>query len=1037
MPLFRQASTLTSRCLPVAAVLAASALTGAARAVDFNREIRPILSQHCFSCHGFDETTRKAGLRLDTPQGATTPAKSGQRAVVPGAAAKSELFVRITTHDPDDLMPPAKHEKPLSQHQIDLLQQWINEGAPYARHWAFELPRKPPPPAAAQPGWERNAVDAFVLHQLGVEKLHPSPEADKATLLRRVTLDLTGIPPSLPELDAFLSDTSPLAFERAVDRLLASPRFGERMAVDWLDAARYADTNGYFGDKTRSAWPWRQWVIEAFNRNLSFDQFTVAQLAGDLLPGPTRDQLIATGFHRNSMANNESGIIDEEYRVETIVDRIDTTATTWMGLTIGCAQCHDHKFDPISQKDYYQLFAFFNNTPEKGLIKDESPPPVISVPSPAQTAELLRLKQALASAEAAFAPFSGRLKEEISRWEKAASPDIANPVTDVPLVAFDFEAGPKNSSFREIGEGSLLYQKGILGMGARFDATKHLEGPRNLPLAHDRPWTIALWAKTSESLAGLLSKSEANDQRRGIEIIWQKGRLLIHLTHRWGVDAIEVLTREPLGKKSWIHLALSYDGSGKAAGLRLFANGEDVPLQVNRDTLSGTLINAAPLLLGRRDSGLGYYGELDEFRVIGRAISQSEANRWFWSERLRGILSTPAKDRSAAEVKVLADYYVDRHAQADLRLPYQEVAKAKTRLADMSATIPTALVMQELPKPRKTQILMRGVYDQPGDAVTADIPAALGPLPADMPRNRLGLARWLVSPENPLTARVIANRLWQQCFGEGLVRTVNDFGAQGELPTHPELLDWLAVEFMSSGWDVKHLLRQIVTSATYRQSSRASPQLLNRDPENRLLARGPRFRLPAEMLRDQALAVSGLLENQLGGPSVKPFQPPGLWEAVSYNGDESYIPDTGAGLWRRSLYTFWKRQAPPPATLAFDGPTREKCTIRRARTNTPLQALVLLNDETYIATAAALATAALASVPDEPGRIHHIFRRITSRLPQGDETAVLQTLLDQQRYRFSSDPSAARQVSGTGPEHAAWTVLAHTLLNLDEAITRR
>jgi hypothetical protein len=1030
--------------LPIRTLLAATLAGGgawSAAAVDFNREIRPILSEHCFSCHGFDEQNRKAGLRLDTREGATAAAESGAAAVVPGDVAKSELLARISAKNADDLMPPVKHEKPLSERQKGLLRQWVSEGAPYARHWSFEPPRRAMPPRSPWPGQTRNEIDEFVHERLAAEQLTPAAEADRATLLRRVTLDLTGLPPTLAELDAFLADGSPSAYERVVERLLQSPAYGERMAVEWLDAARYADTNGYFGDKTRSAWPWRQWVIEAFNRNLPFDQFTVEQLAGDLLPKPTRDQLVATGFHRNSMANNESGIIDEEYRVEAVVDRIDTTATTWLGLTVGCAQCHDHKFDPISQKEYYQLFAFFNNTPEKGLIKDETPPPVIEVPSAAQTDAMTRARQGLAEAERALAPRRAGLQRQIGEWEKAAAEELADPIGDHSLARWSFDDRESNASFREVGQGTLEYQKGILALGAKFDATKHLEGPRNLPLAHDQPWTVGVWTRTTGSLAGLFSKCDEDDKKRGVEVIWQKGRILIHLTHRWGADAIEVSSKEPVKGKSWIHLVLSYDGSGKAAGVRLFANGEAVPLQVNRDTLSGSILNNQAFLLGRRDAGLGYYGEMDEFRVIGRSVSTEEVKRWFWTERLRGIMATPAKGRAVADAKVVADYFVARHAPAEVRALYEAVDTAKEKMAELRATIPTALVMEDQEKPRATHVLMRGVYDQAGEKVEAEVPAALGAMAAGLPKNRLGLARWLVAPDNPLTARVTVNRLWQQCFGEGLVRTPNDFGAQGELPTHSELLDWLAVEFVDHGWDTKALLRRIVTSATYRQSSRATLALLERDPDNRLLARGPRFRMPAEMLRDQALAASGLLVRQLGGPSVKPFQPPGLWEAVSYNGDETYVPDRGEGLWRRSLYTFWKRQAPPPATLAFDGPTREKCTIRRPRTNTPLQALVLLNDETYMAASVALAAGVMAGNVEKTSRVEALFRLVTGRTPEAEEMAMLEKLLDQQLYRFADDEQAARQVaqstSSDATERAALTVVAHTLLNLDEAISRR
>lgn len=993
-------------------------------ALDFNLEIRPILSEHCFRCHGFDEPARKGRLRLDTREGATQAAKSGAAAVTPGIPDKSELIHRITTADNDDLMPPPKDGKPLTTKQISLLKQWVAEGAPYARHWSFEPPKSHPVPVPAKRNWARNPIDSFVLSQLETASVTPAPEADRATLLRRVTLDLTGVPPSLAELDAFIHDSSPGAYEAAVDRLLASPRYGERMAVDWLDAARYADTNGYFGDKTRSAWPWREWVVHAFNRNEPFDQFTIEQLAGDLLPKPTRDQLIATGFHRNSMANNESGIIDEEYRVETIVDRLDATASTWMGLTIGCAQCHDHKFDPISQKDYYQLFAFFNNTPESGLAKAETPPPVIEVPSSADQARLLKIKAARTQAEAKFAPLEPDLKRQQADWESRAQAELHHPFQAESALFWPFDEKPAIPLFHEAGAGSLIYEKGIAGTSAKFDGTKYFEGPSSLPFETQKPGSIAFWIKTDGSLSGILSKIEPTQERKGFEMIWQKGRVQINLVHRWGASAIEAVTRDPLDTKNWHHLILNCDGTGRAAGLQLLVDGLPVALEIRRDTLDGSIANRVPLLLGRRDSGLGFYGSLDEFRILAHTVTEEQARQWFWSERLTGIITTPSNQRSAADAALLRDYHTTHHAPAESRAAYEAVKHTTEQEALLRAAIPTALVMRELPQPRESHILMRGQYDSPGAAVQADVPSSLAPLPAGAPRNRLGLAQWLVSPQNPLTSRVIVNRLWQQCFGEGLVRSVNDFGSQGEPPTHPALLDWLALRLIRNGWDIKATLRLIVTSSTYRQSSRATADLLQRDPENRLLARGPRFRMSAEMLRDQALAVSGLLVDRVGGPSVRPMQPPGLWEAVSYNGEESYLPDMGEGLWRRTLYTFWKRQAPPPATLAFDGPTREKCNIRRARTNTPLQALVLLNDETFMEAARALASAALRLTGSTPQRLSVLFRTVTSRMPENEEVTALETLLRKQMQRGAT-------------EQEAWQLAAHAILNLDEAITRR
>ncbi len=1049
----------------------------AERALDFNRDVRPILSENCFRCHGFDEKARKARLRLDTPEGAMHPAKSGAVAVVPFKPADSELVKRITSTEPDDLMPPEKSDKKLSAAQIETLRRWVAEGAKYARHWAFEPPVPVAPPAVRQKDWPLNDIDPFVLQRLEREGLQPSPEAGPARWLRRVSLDLTGLPPTPEEVRRFekeIQDTKiqdgkiqdarsegrssgsyilkscilksstlqSSVYSRWADKLLESPHFGERLALDWLDTARYADTNGYFGDHPRQVWAWRDWVIEAFNRNLPFDQFTIEQLAGDLLPNPTRDQLVATGFQRNCMSNNESGIIDEEYRVEYVIDRLNTAAATWMGVTVGCAQCHDHKYDPLTQKEFYQMFAFFNSTSDTGLITKDSPPPTIEVPTPEQQAEVERLGVALKAAEQGVAPLAAGLQKSMAEWEKTALPGLA-PLPANPLAFYDFNDHLGDA--KGLGT-TIAFVPGINGSAIKLDATQHVEAA--LPSWNaDGPWSVAVWLKPEGPLSCVWSKIGPVEPRRGVEVIWQKGRLQVNLVHQWSVNAIEAVTRNAVTDKAWHQAIVSYDGSGKAAGLQVLLDGQPVSLTINRDTLGGTIGNAEPLRIGRRDAGMGFHGLLDEFRVLSRVTSPGEAAAWFESERVRGVLATASAKRGQEEQALLRSYYLRHHAQPPLRAAYERLAQAKEREQAARAAISLALVMQDLPHPRDTHVLLRGQYDHPGDAVEPGVPAVFPAMPADAPRNRLGFARWLVGPGNPLTARVAVNRLWQMCFGEGLVRTPNDFGTQGEPPTHPELLDALALRFVSSGWDVKAMLRLIVLSATYRQSSAASAELMQRDPENRLLARGPRFRLPAELIRDQALAVSGLLSPRVGGPSSRPWQPPGLWEAVSYNGEETYVPDSGDGLWRRSLYTYWKRQAPPPALMSFDAPTREKCTVRRARTNTPLQALVLLNDDTCVIAARALASRTLQGTGTDDDRLRTMFQRVTSRLPEPRELALLQGLIERQRDLFNKDKGAAEKLLGVGDlsfgatsgpiELAAWANVAQTLLNLDEAIVRR
>ena len=1019
--------------------------------VSFNHQIRPIFSEHCFACHGPDEKARKAGLRLDVRESALKPAKSGAVAIVPGAPARSELVARITATDESERMPPAKSHQKLSSVQITALRKWIAEGAVYQQHWAFEPLAKQPTPKAGNGITAVHPIDALVTAKLREHGLRLSPEASAFTLLRRVTLDLIGLPPTLAELQEFQAELRrpnanlEASYERVVDRLLQSKHYGEHLAVSWLDAARYADSNGYFGDKPRQMWLWRDWVIAAFNANMPFDQFTIEQLAGDLLPDATVPQRIATGFNRNHMANNESGSIDEEFRTEYVVDRVDTTMTTWLGLTAACAQCHDHKFDPISQREFYQLFAFFNNVPETGLITKDNPPPLLAVPAPEQQRQLTELEAAKRDAVKSFALLQPVLNANLAIWEKDALKALPAPPSERPVWQESFE-GQLGRGAKSQGT-TLTFTPGVRGQAAKFDATQHVEAEVT-NFNPDRAWSIVFWLNAEGSLSCPLSLIEPIGRRRGLELIWQKGQMQINLVHRWGASAIEVATVAPMSERVWHQVMVSYDGSRKAAGLRIFVDGALAAVEVRRDTLDGSIANAEPLRLGRRDSGLGYYGQLDEVRLLQRTVEELQVPDWFWGERMRGILEVTSAKRRPQETELLLDYYTDRFAEPALRAARQLVKATELAERDLRAAIPTVLVMQEMEKPRTTHVLARGQYDKPGEAVTPGVPAAIAPWLEAAPRNRLGFARWVVSAENPLTARVAVNRLWQQCFGEGLVRTVNDFGSQGEPPTHPALLDWLATSFRDSGWDVKRLLKLIVMSRTYRQQSQfAVAKTTVVDPENRMLARGPSFRLSAEMLRDQALAVSGLLVRQLGGPSVKPPQPPGLWEAVSYNGEESYVTDAGDGRWRRSLYTLVKRQAPPPSLLTFDGPTREKCTVRRARTNTPLQALLLLNDETFIEAARALGARAMQAAVTDELRLQHLWQTVLTRPANSEELAMLRGLLERQLSRFSANLDAARKLIAVGAPRseaklephalAAWTVVAQTVLNLDEAITKR
>jgi len=1011
-----------------------------ARAADpirYNRDIRPILSDNCFACHGPDISKRKAGLRLDVREEALKEAKSGEIAIVPGDLKKSTLLARIHSTDEDEMMPPPTSHKTITAAQKATLRQWIEQGAEYEQHWSF-VPLAPvTAPEVKQVNWPRHDMDRFVLARLESEGLAPSPEATKETLIRRVALDLTGLPPRAELVADFISER--LSYESAVDQLLGSKHFGEHLALAWLDAARYADTNGYFGDKPRQMWLWRDWVIDAFNANMPFDEFTIEQLAGDLLAEATVQQRIATGFNRNHMANNESGIVDEEFRSEYVVDRVSTTMTTWLGLTAGCAQCHDHKFDPISQREFYQLFAFFNNVPESGLITANDPPPLIRVPSQEQERALKKSEVEMHEATLAFAPMKKAIAVKITEWEKAALRTLPAP----PIQTVLHESLNENVSQGSAALGTaLVFAPGVRGAAAKFDATQHVE-TRVKNFDPDAPWSIGLWLKADGSLSCPLSLIEAEGDRRGLELIWQKGRLQVNLVNRWSVSAIEAATVETMSTGAWHHVVVSYDGGRKAKGLRVFTDGTATTLEVRRDTLRGTIANHEPLRIGRRDTGLGFYGVIDEVRFVQTALDERAVRDWFRGERIGGIIEKPAEKRTASDTEIVLNDSIEQFADAPVQAAHHRVQQAMASDKKLRESIPTALVMQEMAKPRATHVLERGQYDKLGAAVLPGVPIAVAPWPTDAARNRLGFAQWLVSKDHPLTARVAVNRLWQQCFGDGLVRTVDDFGSQGEAPTHPELLDWLAVTFRDSGWDVKAMMKRIVLSKTYRQQSAVR---FENDPENRLLARGPGGRMTAEALRDQALAVAGLLVPTIGGPSVKPYQPPGLWEAVSYNGEDSYVPSTGSDLWRRSLYTYVKRQSPPPALLTFDGPTREKCTMRRPRTNTPLQALQLLNDDTFVEAARVFAEHLLKSQHDDETRLPQLWRQVLIRDASADEIALLRGLLQRQRQRFDKDSASAERLLSVGAaprdaqldarEHAAWTIVAQSVLNLDETLSK-
>jgi hypothetical protein len=1046
----------------LAALIGAQILAAAppSTSVDFDRQIRPILSDKCFTCHGPDDKHRMAGLRFDSKDGGAYDDRGGYRVITPGDAAHSRMFERISADKPARRMPPPYSGITLSTAQIDLIHRWIDQGARWDVHWAYVPPKRPDPPKVSNAAWVRNPIDSFVLAKLDAEGLKPSPEADRVTLIRRVSFDLTGLPPAPSEVDAFLADKSPDAYEKVVDRLLKSPRYGERMALGWLDLARYSDTHGYHIDSHREMWHWRDWIIDAFNRNMPYDQFTVEQLAGDLLPHPTTSQLIATGFNRNHMINFEGGAIPEEYQNEYVVDRVEATAATWLGLTMGCARCHDHKYDPILQKDFYRFYAFFNTIEEEGLDgRRGNAKPILRLPSGRQKAELERIETAIKAHEAGLPEKTVAALQ--TNWEPGRLAALREGPRDSLLAWYELDGSLSditgNYRHGRVLKGDPSYDTGKIGRAASFDGQTQVSFG-NLAVGGGKPFSLSMWIAAEGARRNAVF-TKLNAQGGGFEMYlddyvltdiqqWSP-RVFVRLGDKGG-RAIELGARNRLIGGDFYQLTVNYDGLGKAAGLSLWIDGKRAQVDVLHDALSGSPADDAPLEIGDEQFAPRFRGQLDDLRLYSRTLQPAEIEILAHDEPLRSLLAKLPSNRTKDEKEVLRDRVLSEEAPEPYRACWTELKALKKQKDDLLKVIPTTMVMAEMEKPRETAILGRGDYRNRGEVVTPGVPAILPPLPKDEPANRLTLARWLVNPAHPLTSRVAVNRFWQMYFGNGIVKTPQDFGSQGDPPTHPELLDWLATEFIRSGWDVRAMQRLIVTSATYRQSSVVSPTLLEKDPENRLLARGPRFRLAAEMVRDNALAAAGLLKERVGGPSVSPYQPAGLWEEVSF-GDgfsaQSFVQSHGDDLYRRSMYTFWKRSSPPPALITFDAPDREKCTARRGVTNTPLQALVLLNDPTYIEAARALAARTLREAPPSAARrIEYAFRLATSREPTARETQILRALEEKEAATYRARPDEAAKLLAVGESKpasalkpvdlAAWTTVTSAILNLDETITK-
>ncbi len=1050
------------RLLAIVFLFAGQPINGGARAddvdevVDFSSQIRPILAGHCWTCHGPDEKSRTADLRLDIRENAIASA-----AIVPNDVSASKLVERILSEDPESQMPPLASKKPLSADQKLLLQKWISQGAVYSKHWAFTAPTNPSIAQLPDADGASNAIDRLVGNRLSREHLKPSPTADRSTLLRRVSLDLTGLPPTVNELKDFLNDSSSGAYERAVDRLLGSKQYAEKMAMEWLDLARYADTNGYNNDEDRTMWPWRDWVIEAFDRNMPFDQFTIEQLAGDLLPNPSQDQLIATGFLRNQGHNTEGGIIQEEYRVEYVADRVHTVATVFLGLSLQCARCHDHKFDPISQAEYYQFYSFFNSLDEKqaGYSKFVGAEPFIRVPTAEQSSKIKALDEQISALESQLLQLKGQAESKVAKLvAETSESDLKSRFAQTVLFRFPLDKSDDARIFESVSNLPIGATSGIVGFqpGKDHEAIE-LEEQSRVELgnignfASDRPFSISVWVKpsTNDGMA-ILSKMDESQDFRGYDLLLSGGKIEMHIVHKWPDNAIKISVKKPVTPNEWHHIVATYDGKKTAAGIKIFVDSKPEPHDVVQDSLRDSIETQQPFRIGLREKTLPFRGLVDELQLFGNVLDENSVTQLAAFKPVTGFadwVSVPKEQRTEEQRQQIQQFYLNR-IDTEYSSAQTKLATAKQEKTAIEGSTAAVMVMREMNPPRETFILKRGQYDLPSDRVFSSVPATLLGAGTEAPKDRLQLAKWLVSDANPLTARVTVNRWWQNFFGTGIVKTAEDFGLTGEAPSNLALLDFLARSFMASGWDVKAIHKLIVMSSTYQQESRILPEMLERDPENRLLARGPRYRLSAETIRDNALAISGLLQHRWGGPSVKPYQPAGLWEDVTVERRGKYVADIGEGLYRRSLYTFWKRTCPPPSMMSFDAPMREVCTARRARTNTPLQSLVLLNDPTYVECARLLAQNMIregsASFND---RIDAGFQRAVSRQASPEEQLILSQVLETAKQRFTALPSSAQAlntIGATAPdasidpvELAAWTVLANTLLNLDETISKR
>ncbi|WP_162419422.1 DUF1553 domain-containing protein [Cyclobacterium roseum] len=1027
----------------------------------YNLHVKPILSDRCFSCHGPDPNTREAGLRLDTEAGAYQSLEGSwmKKAVFPDKPGRSGLYHRIVSENPDYLMPPPESNLSLSDREKAILIRWIEQGAVYQPHWAYIPPQKASLPQPNDSQQVVNEIDAFVFSRLDSEGLSPSPEASPTTLIRRLALDLTGLPPDWELVERFRQDTSPDAYEKVVDELLHSDAYAERMALDWMDVSRYADSHGLHADGIRMMWPWRDWVIKAFQTNMPYDRFVQWQIAGDMMKDREKEQVLATAFNRNHQMTAEGGIIDEEYRLEYVFDRSETTAKAFLGLTMECAKCHDHKFDPLSQKDYFSLAAFYNNVDEVGMTGDDmNAGPMMLFTDEKTDAEIARIKAEIKRLE-------GKLADSYRDGELGTAPISPAKTIDKGLVAhfpLDDYADEKTLSKQKGMEARVSGSPEIVPgptPGAKALRFKEdydiIEIPSTGLFEMNQAFSFSIWVnpETIEPYRFILGNiGNKNTYWRGYELFLDSlNQVNVQLIHALPHNVINI-SGSPIPSNQWTQVTFTYDGSGKARGLKLFVNGRESQKLIEKDNLYKSIlpINTSyktvkkALRLGRSyrvfsgDDGI-YTGSLAGLKIFDRELTAWEAS-WIFSE-------ATGKPFSDSSMKLAHVNYWENSEGAVIR---DSLARLRAEKLKLMAGIEEVMVMQERNSPRKTFVLDRGAYDAPGEEVLAAVPEILSGFSPDWPKNRLGLAKWLTSKENPLVARVTVNRYWYRIFGRGIVPTVDDFGSQGQLPSHPELLDWLAVDFMENGWDLRYLIKKIVMSATYRQSSETNETLLEKDPDNVLLARGARHRLQGEFIRDSYLKASGLLVSDLGGPSVKPYQPPGLWEE---KGEFSYFlynyeQDSAESLYRRSMYTFLRRTAPPPSMTTFDVPNREECMVSRQETNTPLQPLVLMNDPQVIEASRVLAEKMLnAADQDLDRQLSFGVRNSLGRNPKREELEVLKQMYESERKRFGDDLESARSLISVGehpadrgiaPEKtAAMTMVASLLFNHYEFYTKR